>query len=363
MRAISIAGSLVLTVAMVTSMAGCGGGGGGSSQTSSPSLWVSNRSSSTIVSFSAAVRKQSGTPAASLTNSSLSLLEPEGVIFDKQGNMWVANCSGSDNFAGSLLEFTKGQLGQLKKNPAQLPNMELLDDGGNDIFDCPYGLEFDESGNLWVTNRFGGNLIAFTPNQLQQSGAQLPDTNITYTNFGDPEDLVFDKSGTLWIADASAGAVYGYKKATLAIAMGTVVDLTPDFINQSAALNQPDALAFDREGNLWVSNCAGNTLLRFSATDINGNGAPTPEITIEATTVTTTPPSTADSLHCPEGITFDSKGNLWVSNGISDTFGSLAEFTPSQLAASGSPAPAVFIDADSKGVSLNQPVLIDFGTP
>jgi len=360
-RAMLAGGSMVLLVLISTFVAGCGGGSS-SSQPTSPGLWVANRVPNTVAGFSAGARKHSGTPAATFTNSSTELNDPEGLIFDKHHNMWVANCAGSEDLFGSITEFTQAQLGKLKQDPAPGPKVELLDDGSGAVFNCPYGLEFDQSGNLWVTNRFTPALIAFTPAQLQQSGITLPNTTIFFFDFGDPEDLLFDKAGTLWIADVSAFAVYGYKSATLASVMGTTVYLTPDFINESVSLDEPTALAFDRDGNQWVANCAGNNLLRFSATDINGNGAPTPEITLTSTAVTTAS-GTAESLDCPEGISFDPGGNLWVSNAISDTFGSLAKFTPSQLAASGSPAPAVFLDADSTGTNLNQPVLIDFGPP
>ena len=57
---------------------------------------------------------------------------------------------------------------------------------------------------------------------------------------------------------------------------------------------------------------------------------------LSATTVNT-PYGTAASLYCPEGMGFDKRGNLWVSNALSDNEGSIVEFTPAQLTASGSP--------------------------
>ncbi len=361
-RAISAGGPMVLLILISIFVAGCGGGSSSSSQPTSPGLWVANRIPNSVTGFSAGARKHSGTPAATFSNSSTELNDPEGLIFDKHHNMWVANCAGSDDLFGSITEFTQGQLGKLKQDPAPGPAVELMDDGSGAVFNCPYGLEFDQSGNLWVSNRFTPELISFSPDQLQQSGVQPPDTTIFSTHFGGPEDLLFDKEGTLWIADAAVASVFGYKSATLAAALGQTVEVDPDIINSSAALNLPDALAFDRDGNQWVANCNNNNLVRFNAADIAMSGAPTPEITLTSTAVTTAS-GTAESLDCPEGITFDPSGNLWVSNAISDTFGSLAKFTPSQLAASGSPAPAVFLDADSMGDNLNQPVLIDFGPP
>lgn len=348
-----------LALILTALMAGCGGGGGGS--TSSSGVWVANRVSNTLAVFSTSVSKHSGAPSATRLNQSVSLVTPEGITFDKNNNLWVANCSGSSDFFGSIDKFTEAQLRNLKNDSAPTPDVEFLDDGSRDVFNCPYGLEFDKSGNLWASNRFTPNLISFSPEQLKQGGAQLPDTIINSSDFGDPEDITIDKSGSLWIADASFPAVLEYKEATLAAAIGTTSDIDPDIIITSADVDSTTAVTLDHDGNLWVANCGFNdAVLMFNASDLATSGSKTPAVKLEATTVTT-PTGTALSLDCPEGLTFDHAGNLWVSNATSDTFGSLIKFKKDQLAASGSPSPAVFLDADATGTNLNQPVLIDFG--
>ena len=352
-------GLLVLAIVISTFVAACGGGGGGSSQTSSPSLWVANRASSTVASFSAAARKHSGTPSATRTNLSQSLFEPEGVVFDKQNNMWISNCSGSDDQQGSVAKFSAGQVAKLERHPLPEPAVELLDDGNSDVFSCPYGLQFDHAGNLWVTNRFALDLVAFDPTQLKQTGAHLPRTQISSGVFGDPVDILFDKSGSLWIADTSSSIVYAYKKQSLDAALGFTNIIDPDIVIGPNGMNGSDAIAFDRDGNLWVANCSLNNLVKFNAADLAASGSPTPAVTISATVVETATGSTL-SLDCPEGLSFDAQGSLWASNAISDNFGSLAKFTSSQLAADGMPAPAVFLDSDSTGANLRQPVLITF---
>ena len=363
LAAISPIVSMIVVVLMCASIAGCGSGSGGSSQTTSTSLWVANRSSDSVTSFSASALKHRGTATATRLNQSTELLDPEGVAFDKHHNMWVTNCSGSEDFNGSITEFTHGQLGKLKQDPAPLPNIELFDDGARGVFSCPYGLQFDKGGNLWVSNRFVPNIISFSPDQLTQSVIVLPNTVLNSFEFVGPEDLLFDKEGALWIADAALGSVFAYQSSTLAAALGKDNNLDPDIIINPAALDSAAALAFDRSGNLWVANC-GNTsfVAMFNAADIKVSGAPTPAITLTPTIVNT-PGGMTHSLDCPEGLAFDGGGNLWVANGISDTVGSLAKFSKSQLTSSGSPPPAVFLDADANGVNLFQPVLINFGSP
>jgi len=346
--------------ALIISVAGCSGGSSIASKpsTSSEALWVPNFYASNLVEYLARQLDLSGDTAPQITNASAPVVNPEATLFDKKGNLWVTNCSDPINDAGTIIEFSRGQLSSLGSNPE--PNQALTDDGTFNLLDCPYGAQFDTSGNLWVVNRFFPNLVEFTPSQLKAGGPQIPNTNIQSDDFQDPEGIAFDTNGTLWITDVFFSEVDGFKAATLAAASGTETVLVPDILNSSSALNGATAVAFDPAQNQWVANCFSNTVVKFLATDITATGSPTPAVTIGSTTVTT-PGGSADSVSCPEGLAFDKRGHLWVSNLQSDTFGSLAEFTTDQLASSGSPAPAVFIDADSTGSNLNEPVLLSFG--
>ena len=101
-------------------------------------------------------------------------------------------------------------------------------------------------------------------------------------------------------------------------------------------------------------------MIEFAAADLGTSGSPTPKVIITATPVVTLD-GIALSLDFPEGVAFDPAGNLWVANLESDNAGSLAEFTPAQLATSGSPSPAVFLDSDIFGINIHQPSLLTFG--
>ena len=68
------------------------------------------------------------------------------------------------------------------------------------------------------------------------------------------------------------------------------------------------------------------------------------------------------SLNYPTAIVFDASGNLWVGdwnteNYSAATLGRLVEFTKSQLAKSGDPAPTVSISPDRSGQSIEGPLL------
>jgi streptogramin lyase len=340
-------------------VAGCGGSsGGGAPGPSAPAdgLWVPNFFNFTVVAFDSSQRAKSGEPKPVLTNESGAIDSPEETLFDASGNLWVTNCSDPIIGAGTILEFTKDQLKKLSEDSAPNPAVTLLDDGSFNIFGCPYGAAFGSDQSLWAANRFGATLVQFTPSQLSAGGVQVPNTKITSTNFGQLEGIQFDSAGTLWVADILSSQIYGFKSTTLAAAEGTVADLTPDIINSSAAISGPTDVLIDSSGNQWVSNCLTSTVVEFSSSDVAMSGSPAPIVTIGPASV-----GASVSLDCPQGLAFGKKGNLWVSNAASDNFGSIVEFTADQITENGSPAPKIFLNSNAAGTNLNQPSLFSFG--
>jgi hypothetical protein len=349
-----------LMMLLVLAVAGCGGSDHSSPSTLPNGLWVPNFFGDSVTAFSHQASRQSGIPSASVINENAAILQPQQVLFDKKGNLWITNCIDSVVGAGSIAEFTHAQVSRFSHDPSPDPNVTIFDDGSFNGIHCPYGEAFDKNDNLWVSNRFGPNLVQFTPGQLKVGGATIPNTEIDSGSFFDPEGIQFDESGTLWMADIGGSQILGFKSETLAGVAGTVAFLTPDIVNSSVSIAGPTDVLIQKSGNQWVANCGGNNLLEFAAADVAASGSPTP-ITVLSATTASTPTGSASSLDCPQGLAFDKSGNLWVSNARSDNSGSIAEFTKAQIANSGSPIPKVFLDSDLTASNLSEPALLSFG--
>lgn len=201
---------------------------------------------------------------------------------------------------------------------------------------------FDAAGDLWVDNGNDRNLVEYTPAQLAAGGSPTP--AVTVTTSLAPTGLAFDSAGDMWVASnkANAYSVVEFTPAQLA-SSGTPTPTVTISSTGGGSLNGPVALAFDSAGDLWVGNGNGppGTIVEFTPAQLASSGSPTPAVTISSN------PSSRDDLN---GMAFDPSGDLWATYYDENQ---VIEYTPAQLSTSGSPAPAATISA--AGGSLTGP--------
>jgi sugar lactone lactonase YvrE len=146
---------------------------------------------------------------------------------------------------------------------------------------------------------------------------------------GQPNALAFDAAGSLWMSDGRRDKVASFGQDQLDasgfLAPRVVVSA------KAASIATPVGIAFDADGNLWVGNVGNRTVVAFSPAQLVAGGTIDPNVVLT---------SNAGSLGIPTGLAFDSDGSLWVMGGA----GALEKFPRSALNATGAPAPGVRIN-------------------
>jgi len=188
----------------------------------------------------------------------------------------------------------------------------------------------------------------------------------TSTGLVGPYSLAFDSEHNLWVADAYGNRVLEYKTpfttgeaASIVIGQPGFTTLSPS--TTSTGLNTPNGLAFDSGGNLWVVDSSNNRVLEFKAPLSTHEEASLvigqPSFTANDYTVTN-----STSLNSPNGLAFDPSGNLWVADLINGRVLEYAAPFSTREAASlviGKPSFTAANDEVSKA-GLNAPTALAF---
>jgi hypothetical protein len=250
----------------------------------------------------------------------------------------------ANEFTSDFFEFTRAQLATT--NP--VPDVTIFAYGG--ALASPFGMAFDQTGDLWVASNALSKIYEYTKSQLTRSGAPTPAITISDVPSTPIFGVAFDGSGDLWVS--TINSFVEFSKAELATA-----DPAPTVTISSSGGAEP---VFDRSGDLWSAtgggpSCYGtpctNEVVEFTRSELSTSGSPTPSVTITSTK----PGSPTGSLYGPYSLAFTSSGDLWVENFYNNT---TIEFGKAQLSSSGSPTPLRTITGPRTGMNYPTYVVI-----
>jgi len=302
-------------------------------------LWVVDEGGNRVLEYkaplsthetAAVVIGQSSFTTLDSATTSTGLSAPTGLAFDSSGNLWVADSSNN-----RVLEYkapiSTGEAASLVIGQASFTaNNDTVTNSTS--LDSPYGLAFDSSGNLWVADLLNGRVLEYTAPFSTYEAASLVIGEPSFTASNDevaraglnaPNSVAFDSSGNLWVADGHRVLEYTVPLATHEAAKLVIGQNT--FTNSSTAtsptgLNSPNGLAFDSSGNLWVADKLNDRVLEYNSPFSTFEAA---SLVIGQTSLTnSTAPypikPTPTGLDQPTGLAFDTSGNLWVADGVND---------------------------------------------
>jgi sugar lactone lactonase YvrE len=199
------------------------------------------------------------------------------------------------------------------------------------------------SGKLWTSNGPGGSapLLGFAADLLGSSGS--PNATVAATT-GGSDGSAFDREGNLWVVGATTAdpPVLRLPASSLGTSGKKDADISLTGGPLEGGFPRARALAFDASGNLWVSVVFNNKIVRYTPDQLAASGSPTPAVQISG-------------LDGPAGLAFDTAGNLWVAFGGADR---VARYNASRLTASTSDSPDLVIEAKTP-----PPVINDLSAP
>jgi sugar lactone lactonase YvrE len=201
---------------------------------------------------------------------------PQQAVFDaKTGSMWV-----TDNGANTVDVFNMAQLASGGANVTPFATMR-----STTPFTGPLGLAFDGYGDLFVANNGATTIFGFNAGTLPTAGGSATLTpSVVLSNNGSsiqgPWGLVFDNKGNLWSSNANPpNTVVEFSKTSLT-ASGSptpAVMLASTTVAGNATLAAPNGIAFDSLGDLAaISSAAPFGVAVFQAGQLATSGAITP---------------------------------------------------------------------------------------
>jgi hypothetical protein len=190
----------------------------------------------------------------------------------------------------------------------------LFNDAGNgsatDTTTAAMMIAQNPSKNVAALNMLRPTSPAFSPYYSVNSPPTDWSLVVSYSGGGlsNPQGIAADQSGNIWVANQGNSSVSEFGPS------GTALSPSAGFT--AGGINAPYALAVDQSGYVWVANSGNNTITKLT-TGTSGTSY-----------------GSSTYLNIPKGIAIDGSGNVWVSNSGNST---VAAFTSSGTAIAGSP--------------------------
>jgi hypothetical protein len=245
---------------------------------------------------------------------------PANVALDSAGNLYVAD---ADNHTIRMVT-PAGVASTLAGSPGVSGSADGTNGGA--LFDQPLGVAVDTAGNVYVADTgnhtvrkltpAGGNWIVTT---LAGKAGVSGSTNATGSSarFYEPEAVAVDRSsGNIYVADTwnhtiraitSGGVV-----TTLAGLAGT--SGTNDGVGSTARFYQPQGIAVDNSGNIYVADTANQTIRK-----VTSGGSVSTLAGSAGNYGSADGTGTNARFYRPAALTVDTFGNVYVADYFNST--------------------------------------------
>ncbi len=225
---------------------------------------------------------------------------PLGVTADQLGNVFVADST--NNIIRQIVIATQ-QVTTLAGTAGVTGSVDST--GAAASFRAPVGVTCDDAGNVYVAelgNRTIRQIVVATGNVTTLAGTALASGTTdgvgSVASFELPRAMAFDGNGNLWVSDQGAGSI---RKIVLGSQLVSTL---------ATGLNQPEGIVADGAGNLFVALSGDSTIDKV----VISSG----HVSVLAGAIGVTgshdATSVAATFNHPTGLALDGAGDLFVAD-------------------------------------------------
>jgi uncharacterized protein YjiK len=240
--------------------------------------------------FAGSAGNSDGTGAAARFN------EPQGVAVDSSGNIYV----GDTRNATIRKIAPDGTVTTLAGSPYGSGSSDGV--GNEAQFFLPTGLAVDSANNVYVADAY---------NAMIRKIASDGTVSTLAASLGEPTSVAVDSAGNVYVADTTNHTI---RKVTAGGIVTTLVGTAGtsgyvDGVGTAAQLNQPEGVAVDSAGNVYVADTGNNSIRKITSngTVITLAGSHLNKGSQDGT-------GNAAWFSSPIGVSVDSSGNVYVAD-------------------------------------------------
>ncbi len=240
---------------------------------------------------------------------------PDGLALDSSGNLYVADRNNQ--------EIRKVTSAGVVTTVAGSPGMEGTTDatGSAARFNGPAGVAVGSGGDIYVSDS-GNNTIrkitsAGVVTTLAGTAGTGGSANGTGTAalFNQPYGMAVDGSGNIYVVDTGNNMIREVTQAGVVTTVaGSISSGSSDGTGGSASFNQPVGIAIDASGNLYVSDSGNGTIRKIASGGVVTTIAGTPGVSGYSDGT-----GAAAQFGSPRGLAVDGTGTLFVVDSANNT--------------------------------------------